>query len=55
MHKAEVFIYDAAGKLVHSLSIENSGFVETPSLAVGKYNIIISSQNQIILKKLIIN
>lgn len=55
MHKAEVFIYDAAGKLVHSLSIENSGFVETPSLAVGKYNIFISSQNQIILKKLIIN
>ena len=35
IHPADVSIYDAAGKLVHGLRIENSGFVETPVLAIG--------------------
>ena len=55
IHPADISIYDAAGKLVHGLRIENSGFVETPALAIGNYNIIISSLNQIIIKKLIVN
>ena len=55
IHPADVSIYDAAGKLVQGLRIENSGFVETPALAIGNYNIIISSLDQIIIKKLIVN
>jgi N-acetyl-anhydromuramyl-L-alanine amidase AmpD len=54
-HQADISIYDAAGKHVHSLRIENSGFIETPTLAIGNYNIIISSLNQIIIKKLVVN
>jgi N-acetyl-anhydromuramyl-L-alanine amidase AmpD len=52
---ADVSIYDAAGKLVHGLRIESSGLVETPSLAIGNYNIIIRSLNQIVIKKLVVN
>ena len=55
IHPADVSIYDAAGKLVHGSRIENSGFVETPVLAIGKYNIIIRSLNQIVIKKLVVN
>ena len=55
INPADVSIYDTAGKLIHSSTIENSGFIETPQLSIGYYNVVINSRNQLIIKKLVIN
>ena len=55
INPADISIYDAAGKLIHSSTIENSGFIETPQLSIGYYNVVINSRNQLIIKKLVIN
>ena len=52
--KASVLIYDINGKLIQNATLEHSGLIETPNLAIGNYNVMISSQNKLIIKRLII-
>jgi|LakMenEpi03Aug12_release.lakeMendotaPanAssembly.Ray.scaffolds.fasta_scaffold07975_9 N-acetyl-anhydromuramyl-L-alanine amidase AmpD len=52
--KASVLIYDINGKLIHNTTLEHSGLIETPNLAIGNYNVIINSQNKLIIKRLIV-
>jgi len=52
--KASVLIYDINGKLIHNTTLEHSGLIETPNLAIGNYNVMISSQNKLIIKRLIV-
>ncbi len=52
--KASILIYDINGKLIQNTTLEHSGLIETPNLAIGNYNIIISSQNKLIIKRLIV-
>jgi hypothetical protein len=52
--KASVLIYDINGKLIHNTNLEHGGLIETPNLAIGNYNVMISSQNKLIIKRLIV-
>ena len=52
--KASVLIYNINGKLIHKTTLEHSCLIETPNLAIGNYNVMISSQNKLIIKRLIV-
>ena len=52
--KATISVYDIQGKLIHTIDVDSSGFVETPGLAAGTYNVLINIQNKLIIKRLIV-